>query len=145
MTMIEDPLRTYLEAIGALTTILTGGIYDASELDRLGYRLFEANTDSRGRLQPAMVIRWRSGSPFGPHYDSERQTVELWYYDFSGRDNITAAMRVVYNNLHRQLVTATNFGLCWYEWNGNRGEFMDEALGNASGDMDMYRVTFLRR
>lgn len=146
MSALSEAVRTLLEADGTLTGILTGGIFDASELDRQGLTLFDAARDSVGRLQPVAVLRWRTSTVYGPdNFDGERRFLHIYMYENAGTASIDQAKRRLKELLHRKQVSANGFGVGWINWVSDQGEFVDTQLGGASADMSRYEVIYTRR
>jgi len=143
MATIPNALRTYLEADATLTGILTGGIWDAAELDREGLTVSDASYDSIGRLLPTAVIRWRGESPFGWHYTGERRTCEIYLYEHVGWTNIEAAKKRLKELLHRVQVPSDEL-ITEFRFLTSMGEFYAEDL-SAPADMLRFQVVYVRQ
>ena len=145
MATQRNALRTYLEADGTLTGVLTGGIYDASELDRNGLSPLDLSTDSVGRMQPVMVIRWRGASAKEIIRHSERRFVEFYFYDDSGYANIESAKARL-----KALLDGYNLGgtqdakMNTFHWVNDLGEFVAEEYEGAASDRSTYYVDYSR-
>lgn len=118
MASQTDALRALLEADGTLVAILTGGIHDASELDRTGKTVANASYDTDGvTLLPTAVIRWRGGiQQTNSHFTAERRTFELYFYADTGFAAIDAAKRRCKDVLHRKRITSDNEGVNWINY-----------------------------
>ena len=144
MAVLIDTLRTTLEADATFTGYLTGGVYDASELGEDG-SLPASVFDSRGRLQPACIIRWKGATPSTISKFTEQRYAELWFYakGTTGRaviENAKARAKVL---LHEQLLSGvTGTGGNYLEWVGDQGEFSAEEYQNAAADMSRYLVKY---
>jgi hypothetical protein len=144
MAVLIDALRTTLEADATFTGYMTGGVYDASELGKDG-SLPVSVFDSRGRMQPAVIIRWRGATPGTISKFTEQRYAELWFYadGQTGRvaiENGKARAKVL---LHEQLLSSvTGTGGNRLEWVGDQGEFSAEEYQNAAADMSRYRVVY---
>jgi hypothetical protein len=147
MASLQDTIRLGLEADGSLTTILTGGIFDASELDREGLSLGDVQDPTTKKVKPCAVLRWRGSSPTGPtdRLNAEARFLEVYLYEDMGTVNVEAAKRRLKQLLHRQSFLAANFGLVWLRWAGDFGEFSADELGGASADMARFEVTLTRK
>ena len=144
MAVLRDALRTTLEADATFTGLLTGGVHDASELGEDG-SLPTSVFDSRGRMQPTVIIRWRGASPSTISKFTEQRYAELWFY---GRGAVGAAViesakaraKVL---LHEQLLSGvTGTGGNYLEWVSDQGEFSAEEYQNAAADMSRYLVKY---
>lgn len=149
MASIQTTLRTALEADATLVAILTGGIYDASELDKNGLDINTSGLYSNERLNPCAVLRWRGAAAYGPHYTvdrrSERRFVEIYFYEEDGNANIDAAIRRVKLVLDRTQRTADNGGLWWCNWVSDFGESVADELHGAAMNFSRYEVIYTRR
>lgn len=146
MTSFQATVRGELEADTTLTTILSGGIFDATELDRVGLSLFDAIKDSIGKLKPCAVIRWRGDHPNGPHFNGQDRFFEIYLYEDVGYTNINSAKERIFQLLHRTHRTADNVGIGWINFvSGDPGEFVATELGNASGGVMKFQVIYTRR
>jgi hypothetical protein len=130
--------RTTLEGDSAFATPLTGGIYDESELPEEGLTptltpgAFDLTT---GELKPCAVINWRDFQPFGPHFEegSERGYVELYIYQQTGVDVIETAAKRAIVLFNRQMLDATDYGLCWLNMVHRSRILRAQELGGARG------------
>lgn len=149
MATLSTTIRQTLEADATLTAILTGGIFDAAELDKNGLNASISGLYTNEQLNPCLVIRWRGAIPYGPHYTadrrSERQFFELYFYEENGNANIDAAIRRCKLLLDRTQRTADNVGLCWVNWVNDMGEGVADELGGASMNFSRYEVMYTRR
>jgi hypothetical protein len=149
MPSLRDTIRTTLVNDVTLAGILTGGIYDADQLDREG---IEQSTirDSQLRIKPFAVLRWRASNPFGPEVlPAEERFVEIYFYEDSGTAGIEAAKTRTKTLLHRKYFTATGTGIVFVTWAGDLGEIppgeAGRELGNSSADRSRYAVILTRR
>jgi hypothetical protein len=152
MVSLKAVFRQRLEADAALTTILTGGIWDSSELPRTKItaknrpEIFEANNIT---IKPFAAITWREGSPLEMLIpDSQRRTCEVYIYQQTGYDKIDAVLRrleqMFEDYADRQLATADDAAGAWVRWIGGMGESRDENLQNASMNRARFEVTTKR-
>lgn len=139
MAEITAATRALLEADATLVALATGGIWDASELDQNGLSV-DGITDSRGRLLPTVVLRWRGSVPAEIVKFSETGYVEMYFYANSGQTVIRQMMARVKVLLHRQRVTATGTGANFFSWVNDIGEYVAEELNNAAANMSRYAV-----
>lgn len=147
MATLQDTVRLYLEGQISLTMILTGGIFDASEMDREGMDLETVRDATTKRLKPWAELRWRGSNPTGPtdRLNAETRFLEVWLYEDMGYANIEAAKRIVKQLLHRKVFAADNYGLVWLRWAGDLGEFVADEMGGASGDRCRFELTLTRK
>lgn len=99
--MIDAVLAT-LQADGTLTSTLTGGIHRAVEISR---QATPTAFDGNGEIKPCALLKQETATPWGPHDDSGRLYVVVYFYERSGYTNIEAARKRVYALLHRAKLT----------------------------------------
>lgn len=94
-------IRAALAADTTLTTTATGGVHDATEISR---QATPSAFDGNKELKPCVLVNGESQTPWGPHWQSARIYVTLWFY---ARDR--AAIRTMlarcYALLHRTQIT----------------------------------------
>jgi len=122
MTTLPETIRTTLEADSTLTTLLTGGIWDDSELLPDGLPGESSVWTTEGRLKPVSVLRWGGDVPYGGLTTSGRQFLEVWVYQDTEYDIIRAVLRRVKELLHRQSFDTDERSPVWSTWKGNLGE-----------------------
>ena len=144
MAIIHAALRETLEGNSELTTVLTGGIFDADNLDRTGLRPDTPTLYSGHLLKPCAVIRWRGATQFRPHYAAEKRNFEIYFYQDSGNTTVEEALRLTKKLLHRAQLEADNGGLWWVNWVSDSGEFKASEMGGASAIFSRYEVIYLR-
>ena len=134
-------IKTVLAADGALTALLTGGVYTRAELGRMGLSRQSASDayDSDLKLKPCAVIRQRSAVPDGAIVDealqvaSYRPVVEIYLYsDGSSTPPESAANRIY------TLVQNQSIGNFRWQWSNQLEDWHDPALDNAN----MIRIDF---
>lgn len=146
MATIQAAVRTLIESESQIINLLTGGVFDAAELGRVG---LSPNTpglyDAASRLKPAAVIRWRGAAQYGPHFAGERRFFEIYIYEDDGNAIIEEVKRLLKNLLHRRMVTADGGGLWWINWISDFGEmFRETELGGAAADFCRFEVIYTR-
>jgi hypothetical protein len=97
-----DAILTVLEDDATLGATLTGGVYRAVEISR---QATPAAFDGNGELLPCALLKMETATPWGPHDDSGRLYVVVYFYERAGYANIEAARKRVYDLLHRVKVT----------------------------------------
>lgn len=97
-----DAILTLLQYDAALAGVLTGGVHRAVEISR---QATPDAFDGNGELLPCALLKQETATPWGPHDDSGRLYVVVYFYQRSGYDNIEAARKRVYDLLHRVKVT----------------------------------------
>jgi len=150
MADIQETLRVFLETDGTLPGILTGGIYDALELDQGGLTvrkkpaLFDATT---GQLKPAALIRWRGLAGSEIRGLTYRQFVHIYFYEQSGHSNIRAAMQRCFLILDRKQFTGTDEsgGPYMFHFVDELGESIAEEFDGAVSNRQTYTVDFTRK
>jgi hypothetical protein len=145
MGALRPDFRLLLENDTALSSTLTGGIFDATELGRNGLQI-EQVQDAQGRIKPCAVIRWRANNPFPPEpIPAERQFVEVYLYEDTGYTNIEAAIKRMKTLLHRKYIISTDHGLAWVRWAGDLGEMEAEELGNCPMNRSRFEIIKTRK
>lgn len=144
MGVLRDEFRAKLESDATYTALMTGGVYDASELGEDG-SLPTSVFDSRGRMTPCTIIRWRNANQGSISEFTEGRYAELWFYakGQTGAATIETAKARAKVLLHRVLLTGvTGTGLNFVEWINDQGEFAAEEYQNAAADMSRYLVKY---
>lgn len=147
MGVLREVFRQTLEADTALTTLLTGGIMDASELPADGGGSKSAPRESgKTRIQPYAVVRWRAVRPFSVEVlEAEKETVEVYIYQQKGYDTIEAAIHRMKALLHRQFLTADNRAIAHTFMTFISGELTAEELHYAPTRFIRFEVTQIRK
>lgn len=143
---MREAVKAALEADSALNAILTGGIFDAGELDRVGLTPSTPGLyDNQGQLKSCAVIRWRTSDLKEIVANSERRFFEVWLFEDRGWEDIENAKRRIKALLHRKQVVSANEGLCFMNWAGDLGEFVDDEMGGASADRLRFTIDYTRK
>ena len=96
----ETTILAQLQADSALTTLLTGGIYNEAQIDRQNTSgAFDSQTKE---LLPCANLKLETEVPYGPLDDSNRAFITVMFYDRAGYGTIEQARARVYVLLHRQ-------------------------------------------
>ncbi|MBZ0315180.1 MAG: hypothetical protein K8L91_02085 [Anaerolineae bacterium] len=144
MAIIHTAVWQTLEAHSPLTTLLTGGIFDAADLGRQGLQPDTPHLYRGHLLKPCAVIHWRGAAEFRPHYAAEKRTFEIHFYQDSGTTTIGEALRLTKKLMHRAQIEADNGGLWWVNWVSDSSEFTAAELGGASAKFSRYEAIYLR-
>lgn len=150
MPSLRETVRTTLTGDVTLSGILTGGIYDADQLDRGGIDK-SAIRDTNLRLKPFVVLRWRASNPYGPlPVNAEQRFFEVWFYEDGGTESIEQAKARIKTLLHRKYFNnVDSTGLVYTEWAGDLGEVppgeAGKEFGNSSADRSRFMVIFTRQ
>lgn len=150
MARLRQALRAYLLANHPdidgteLSTILTGGIFDAQTTDASGVDTSWLPMNG-ARIMPFAVIRLRGASGREIIADSERRFVEIYFYADSGYDVIDAAKERVKAILHRKQVQADNADISMFHWDQDRGELPAPEYHSSASDMSRFYVDYLRK
>ena len=95
---------TILAALQGDTTlagILTGGLYDGTEINDISRQATPAAYDEYSELKPCAILKPETQAPAGPHPDGSRLYVTIWFYQQAGSAAIDAARIRAYHLLHR--------------------------------------------
>lgn len=90
-----------LQADTALTTILTGGLYDGVAIQDITRQATPDAFDEWGEMKPCAILKPESQAPAGPHAHGARLFVALWLYQQHGGAEIDAVRERAYQVLHR--------------------------------------------
>ena len=145
MAGLRQVFRTTLENDASLGALLTGGIFDAEELDYTGESASSAPREADGvTLKPHAVIRWGSGSPSGNAYKvaGELETVEVYVYQDTGYDVIERAILRMRTVLGDQYLAADDRALAHVSKQPFKGpQTVDDALEMAACQFVRFLVT----
>lgn len=97
-----DAVLTLLQDDTALNAALTGGVHRAVEISR---QATPDAFDGNGELLPCALVKQETATPWGPHDDSGRLYVVIYFYERAGYTNIETARKRVYSLLHRAKLT----------------------------------------
>lgn len=100
-----DAILTLLQYDAALGGLLTGGTHAGKEIS---LQETPSAYDANKELLPCGLIRQEGATPWGPHPDSGRLYVTIWFYDRASYASIEAARKRVYALLHRQKLVPTD-------------------------------------
>lgn len=100
-----------LEGDAALATILTGGLYDGTEVNDISRQATPAAYDDNSEMKACAIVKPETQAPAGPHPDSSRLFVTLWFYQQNGSAAIDAGRERAYQLLHR--ATLAGSGGLW--------------------------------
>lgn len=142
---IRTDIRQTLEADAALAAILTGGIYDASELPQDGLTVRTVPGAFTGnRLNPCAVIRFRNNTETQIRGSSRRWFFEIYFYQQVGMDQIDLAQARCRALLHPQKQFKTDGGQVYYTtWTDTSGDMMADELDGAAMQFARYFIDYL--
>ena len=106
-----DSIFAALQGDAQLSAILTGGIYDGAEVSDISRQATPAAYDEYSELKPCAIVKPETQAPAGPHPDSSRLFVTVWFYQQSGSAAIDTARIRAYQLLHR--ATLAGSGGLW--------------------------------
>jgi len=144
MTIRAD-IRQTLETDATLTGILTGGIYDASELPQDGLTPNAAPSafDSFGRVLPCAVIRFRDMSETEIVGRSRRRFFEIYAYQNIGMDQVDAALARCRALLHPHQQYTTDGGQVYFtHWVDSVGDLTADELDGAAMGRSRYYINY---
>ena len=102
-----------LQGDAALAGILTGGMYDGTEVNDISRQATPAAYDQNSELLPCAIVKPETQAPAGPHPDGSRLFVTLWFYQQSGSAAIDLARIRAYHLLHRALLAGGGNDSIW--------------------------------
>lgn len=103
-------VTTLLQGDTTLNATLTGGVHRAVEISR---QATPTAYDSRRELLPCALVKQETATPWGPHDDSGRLYIVIWFYARSGYTDIETACKRVYGLLHRTKLTPSDGSGCY--------------------------------
>lgn len=146
MAVFRDVLRTTLENDAPLAAILTGGVFDASELPQDGGGMSSFGRTADGiTLKPMLVIRFRASNQFSASLiNAERGTLELYFYQDVGYDQIELALTRTKALINHVFLTAADRAIAHLEYAYTSGDLMAEEMGDAPCRFMRFIVTDIR-
>lgn len=99
-------LQDVLAGDATLLALLPGGVYDGMEVKEITRQSTPAAYDAFGEVLPCAIIKPETQTPWGPHPDSSRLYVAIWFYAQNDYSGIDAGRQRVYTLLHRQQLSA---------------------------------------
>ena len=97
-----------LQGDAQLTAILTGGLYDGTEVSDISRQATPAAYDDYSELKPCAIVKPETQAPAGPHPHGSRLFVTLWFYQQSGSAAIDAGRVRAYHLLHRATLAGSD-------------------------------------
>lgn len=97
-----------LQGDAQLASILTGGVYDGTEVDDISRQATPAAYDQYSELLPCAILKPETQAPAGPHPDGSRLFVTIWFYQQSGSAAIDLARIRAYHLLHRATLAGSD-------------------------------------
>ena len=97
-----------LQGDATLASVLTGGLYDGTEVNDISRQATPAAYDDYSELKPCAIVKPETQAPAGPHPDSSRLFVTLWFYQQSGSAAIDAGRVRAYHLLHRATLAGSD-------------------------------------
>lgn len=97
-----------LQDDATLAGILTGGLYDGTVINDISRQATPAAYDEYSELKPCAIVKPETQAPAGPHPDSSRLFVTIWFYQQSGSADIDVARIRAYHLLHRSTVAGSD-------------------------------------
>lgn len=150
MSALQDAIKTLLLADSDLEDIVHDRIYVWAEAgkDGVGPTGLPNSVNSKGVLQPLIVIKSRLTVPWGGGHDSQdqmettRTMVEISFYDApnSGYNAIESAANLVYGLLHTKLVGGMRL-----KWMVDAANLRSEVLNRAALIRSDYQAVGIRR
>lgn len=105
-----DAVVDLLQNDAILTATLTGGVHRAVEISR---QTTPTAYDGRRELLPCALVKQETATPWGPHDNSGRLYITVWFYDRADYTAIETARKRVYALLHRTKLTPTDGSGCY--------------------------------
>lgn len=97
-----------LQGDASLVGILTGGVYDGTEVSDVSRQTTPPAYDDYSELKPCAIVKPETQAPAGPHPDGSRLYVTIWFYQQSGSAAIDAGRVRAYQLLHRATLAGSD-------------------------------------
>jgi len=143
---IRTDLRETLEGDATLVAILTGGIYDASELPQDGLTpeaapgAYAANGVT---LKPCAVLRFRNMNETEIVGNSRRRFFEIYFYQHVGQAQIDIAQARCRALLHPHKQFTTSSDQFYYTtWVDDLGDLVADELNGAAMSFSRYYIDY---
>lgn len=107
MTAYATILAT-LQGDATLASVLTGGLYDGTEINDISRQATPAAYDDYSELKPCAILKPETQAPAGPHPDGSRLFVTIWFYQQNGSAAIDAGRVRAYQLLHRATLAGSD-------------------------------------
>jgi hypothetical protein len=150
MATLRQAVLSMLEYDGVLSTLLTGGVFQADDIDQLdagGYEWVPKEPDSV-RVQPFALIRWKASTPLQAEFVSlaaERQALEIYLYaDIGGYALIDQAATRIKFLLHNTYLEAEDRQIAHSTFSFLSGEIPAEELGGLPMKFVRFHVNYIR-
>lgn len=129
---LRDAVRKHLEDDTDLGNLLTGGIFDASELPQNGMSVEKVPRNANGvDALPFAVIRFGEEPRFGPFpIGASRGDIEVYVYQNRGYDVIDQAISRINALLDDVHILTADTNLAHTYRSMPSGDLTDEELGN---------------
>jgi hypothetical protein len=150
MATLRATLRATMVAdsgAGGVATLLTGGIFSSTQIDRDGINL-EDVLDANKRIKPFAIIRLRSAVPFGPEVlPAESRFAEVYFYQHRDYTVIEQALnRTKHTLFHRKFFyPVDDLGLVHVLWAGDVLDQVADEVGGAAMSRSRYQINVLRK
>ena len=143
MATLRETLKTFLNADSSLTTLLTGGVLDATELPKGASAIRDVPNDGL-KIKPFAMLRWRSTSEKEIIGLTERRGLDIYLYQHrGGYATIDSAKRRIKTLLRRKQLSADDADGAMFHWDGHDlDEFSADELGGASACMTRFYVDY---
>lgn len=146
MATLQEAVIAVLEGDPTLAGLITGGIFDAVDMDRDGWTLSDVERTASGRVKPFAVLRWGADRPGGGLLTSGRQSVEVFFYADAGYSVIRQAKRQAIKLLHLAAFTTDFESIARARWvSGGLGDTTAPELGGLPVNSARFDVTFAWR
>jgi len=141
---LQSDVVTVFEASAGLMAVLTGGVYAQDEVSEISRQSTPAAYDSNKELKPCALVTERTETPRGgiDHAGqgiAVQTSLEIYFYERSGYENIAAAMAISFPLLNGQKIGARTWRI---EFNNEIKNGEDQALNVPLG---MQRWIAVRR
>jgi hypothetical protein len=146
MATIRTALRTLLENDAALGALLTGGVFDASELPQDGGGMSSAPKEANGvTIRPYAIIRFAASSAGEAWEHAELRTmVEIYAYQSVGYATIESALARIQLLLHDKYITADDRQIAHFLLVFESRDLMADEIGSAAMRFARYSMASIR-
>jgi len=132
MATLAEAILTLLNGDATLSSLLTGGVHNASDFKTAGPSADEIPRQANGVLvDPFAIVRFRDSDVTGPvKVEAEMGSVEIYLYDNVGYVTIDSALARIKTLLNFKDVTADDRSLAYFQFVHRSTELNAEEYGN---------------
>ena len=127
-----DEVVGALQADGELASLLTGGIYGATQVEEISRQNTPEAFDANKEIKPCALVTIGTEVRAGPHHRGVATTMGVYFYQRFGYEIIDQAMQRTFEVLHEQRIGGDGVWQIFFNINipNQRDPALDCALGS---------------